>query len=181
MLSLDHLSQIITQLLANNGWMVYGGLFLIILAETGLVVTPFLPGDSLLFLYGSIAAMSSHPLNIWYLLILVLIAAILGDTINFSIGTRFGEYLTRRHPGLIKPKHREKTEEFFVRHGNLAIFWGRFIPIIRTIIPFTAGMGSMPYVCSSFITCWADLPGRRLLLARAGFSAAWPLSEATLI
>ncbi len=71
MLSLDHLSQIITQLLANNGWMVYGGLFLIILAETGLVVTPFLPGDSLLFLCGSIAAMSSHPLNIWYLLILV--------------------------------------------------------------------------------------------------------------
>lgn len=85
--------------------------------------------------------MSSHPLNIGYLLIPVAIA----DTINFSIGTQLGEYLTRRHPGLIKPKYREKTEEFFARHGNLAIFWGRFIPIIRTIIPFTAGMGSMPY------------------------------------
>lgn len=168
MLSLDHLSQIITQLLASNGWLVYGGLFLIILAETGLVVTPFLPGDSLLFLSGSIAAMASHPLNVWYLLILVMIAAILGDTINFAIGTRFGVYLTRRHPDLIKPKYRVKTEEFFMRHGNLAIFWGRFIPVIRTIIPFTAGMGSMPY--RTFIS-YNVLGG--IVWALLGIGAGW--------
>ncbi len=142
-LSIDHLLPL---MIAKYGALVYVGLFAVIFIETGLVVFPFLPGDSLLFLCGSIAAMATHTLNPIWLIVLLSIAAIVGDTINFEIGARFGHYLSSpRWQKWIKPKYMAEAQTFFDRHGSSAIFLGRFVPIIRTFIPFTAGISKMHY------------------------------------
>ncbi|GFH41103.1 VTT domain-containing protein [Lactococcus insecticola] len=138
---------LLPNLMATHGFLVYLLLFGIIFAETGLVVTPFLPGDSILFLAGSLAALSGG-LHLWLLLPTLMLAALLGDFTNFEIGKRFGHYLAAsdKFKKLIKPSYLEKSETFFEKHGDFAIVIGRFTPIIRTIIPFTAGIGKMPYV-----------------------------------
>lgn len=142
-LSIDHL---LPQLIAQYGNLVYLGLIAVVFIETGLVVFPFLPGDSLLFLCGSIAAMATHTLNPVLLIVVLSLAAILGDTVNFEIGARFGRHLTGPWwQRWIKPKYLEQAQAFFDRHGSSAIFLGRFVPIIRTFIPFTAGISHMPY------------------------------------
>lgn len=142
-----NLNQLLPGLIGRYGSWIYIGLFALIFIETGIVILPFLPGDSLLFLCGSLAAMSNHSLNIWILLLALSIAAVIGDSLNFEIGEHFGEYIMRneRLRRFIKPKYLRRSEIFFARHGKPAIFLGRFMPIIRTIIPFTAGVSHMKY------------------------------------
>jgi membrane-associated protein len=127
---------------AYGGW-TYGLLFLIIFCETGLVVTPFLPGDSLLFAAGAFAASGS--LSLPMLLVLLIVAAILGDSVNYSIGQFFGTRLLAMKRQVIKPRHIEITREFFEDYGAKTIVIARFVPIVRTFAPFVAGLGAMRY------------------------------------
>ncbi|MFT3992074.1 MAG: DedA family protein [Luteolibacter sp.] len=140
-----HLQDHLQDFTRNHGAWVYGLLFLIIFAETGLVVTPFLPGDSLLFAIGALAADASSGLNVWIAAAILLAAAILGDTVNYWIGHRFGGWVQRKFPKIVKPGHIAKTNEFFVRYGGKTIIIARFVPIIRTFAPFVAGSGQMSY------------------------------------
>jgi len=119
-------------------------LFCIIFCETGLVVTPFLPGDSLLFAAGAIAALGI--LNIWILVGLLCIAAILGDSVNYSLGKLLGGKVFERNYRLIKKEYLYRTQEFYEKHGGKTIIIARFVPIIRTFAPFIAGVGSMNYL-----------------------------------
>lgn len=126
-------------------------LFLIIFVETAAVVMPFLPGDSLLFAAGALAANPEMPFNIWIFLILFFFAAFLGDTSNFFIGHTAGYKLINHKffSKLIKPKHIEEAELYFEKNGSLAIILGRYIPIIRTFVPFVAGISQ--FSASDFI------------------------------
>ena len=141
-----HLDEYLAQIITDYGMWTYGILFVVIFVETGLVVMPFLPGDSLLFAAGTFAALGS--LNIWVLLGLLIAAAFLGDTVNYSIG----HYLGDRAYNIkwIKKEYLDKTHAFFEKHGGKAIFLARFVPIVRTFAPFVAGIGQMSY--SYFIT-----------------------------
>ena len=140
-LNLDkHLEAIVGQ----YGGLTYLVLFLIIFCETGLVVTPFLPGDSLLFAAGAIASLGS--LSVWWLLGILMVAAILGDTVNYWVGHFLGRrLLNARRFKVIKPEHLEYTHEFFEKYGGKTIIIARFVPIVRTLAPFVAGLGSMTY------------------------------------
>lgn len=120
-------------------------LFAIILFETGLVITPFLPGDSLLFAAGAMAALHPDSLNIVLLLILLSIAAVLGDTINYAIGRAVGPRAFGINAWFLKHEHLVKTQEFYDRHGGKTIVLARFVPIVRTFAPFVAGVGKMNY------------------------------------
>jgi len=137
-----HLDKYLAVIMQNYGLAVYPLLFLVVLFETGLVVTPFLPGDSLLFIAGTIA--SENLLNIGILFILFLAAAILGDSLNYTIGNLFGEKVFVKRK-LIKQEHLDKTKEFYKKYGGKTIFLGRFIPIVRTFAPFVAGVSKMNY------------------------------------
>src|SRR5512139_4028162 len=136
-----HLDEQLATIISNYGAWTYAILFLIIFMETGFVVTPFLPGDSLLFAAGSFAALGS--LNVWVLLILLSIAAVGGDTVNYWIG----HYLGDRAYNIkwIKREYLDRTHAFFEKHGGKTIFLARFVPIVRTFAPFVAGMGRMSY------------------------------------
>jgi membrane-associated protein len=138
-----HLDVHLGQIISDYGNLTYALLFLIIFVETGLVVTPFLPGDSLLFAVGAFAALGS--LNIFILLILLMAAAILGDTANYWIGHFFGERLVANPKIPIKKEHIERTQRFFAKHGGKTIILARFVPIVRTFAPFVAGIGEMHY------------------------------------
>jgi membrane-associated protein len=140
-----HLQDHLTEFTRNYGGLVYGLLFLVIFCETGLVVTPFLPGDSLLFAVGAIAADPKSGLNVWIAGAVMLVAAIIGDTVNYWIGRRFGHWLMRKFPKIVKPSHIAKTHEFFERYGGKTIIIARFVPIVRTFAPFVAGSGNMNY------------------------------------
>lgn len=125
---------------------VYAILFFIIFCETGLVVTPFLPGDSLLFLAGTITANEGNHLHIYWLLIILVAAAILGDAVNYSIGRKFGERLfSNPKSRIFKQEYLTKTHHFYEKHGGKTIIIARFVPIVRTFAPFVAGMGKMTY------------------------------------
>lgn len=133
-------------LVNTYGLWVYAILFLIIFCETGLVVTPFLPGDSLLFLVGTIAHRANNDLNIWALLLILIVAAILGDALNYTIGRMFGEKLfSNPNSKVFKQSYLEKTNLFYEKHGGKTIILARFVPIVRTFAPFVAGMGKMTY------------------------------------
>ena len=139
-----HIDQHLTELAAQYGVWIYGILFLIIFCETGLVVMPLLPGDSLLFAAGSIAAIGE--MNIHLMVVLLIIAAILGDAVNFMIGKFFGEKLfANPNSKIFKQSHLQKTQQFYAKHGGKTIILARFIPIVRTFAPFVAGMGHMSY------------------------------------
>ena len=139
-----HIDQHLTELAAQYGVWIYGILFLIIFCETGLVVMPLLPGDSLLFAAGSIAAIGE--MNIHLMVVLLIIAAILGDAVNFMIGKFFGEKLfANPNSKIFKQSHLQKTQQFYAKHGGKTIILARFIPIVRTFAPFVAGMGHMTY------------------------------------
>ncbi len=140
-----HLPDHLRDFISAHGTLVYGLLFLIIFCETGLVITPFLPGDSLLFAIGAIAADPTSNLNIWLAAIILLVAAILGDTVNYWIGRKFGGWMMRTFPKVVKPSHIKKTTEFFDRYGGKTIIIARFVPIVRTFAPFVAGTGEMDY------------------------------------
>jgi len=139
-----HLNRHLDQLVADYGAWVYGLMFLIVFCETGLVVTPFLPGDSLLFAAGALAA--SGRMNIGLLIGLLTLAAIVGDSVNYWIGRTTGEGLQQRYPRLIRREHLDKTHAFFERYGGKTIIIARFVPIVRTFAPFVAGAGHMTYV-----------------------------------
>lgn len=128
-------------LIQNYGNFIYVLLFFIVFMETGFVLTPFLPGDSLLFISGTFAAIGS--LNVYFLFLILSVAAILGDTVNYWIGYHFGEKVFSK---FIKSEHLEKTNLFFRNHGKKTIILARFVPTVRTFAPFVAGVGKMNYL-----------------------------------
>jgi membrane-associated protein len=140
-----HLQDHLYTLTRDNGPWVYAILFGIIFAETGLVVTPFLPGDSLIFAVGAVAANPQSGLNLWVAAAVMVVAAVLGDTVNYSIGRFAGQFLARRFPRIIRPEYLEKTHRFFETYGGKTVILARFVPIVRTFAPFVAGMGAMDY------------------------------------
>jgi membrane-associated protein len=141
-LHLDH--HLVEMLVRFDVW-IYALLFLVIFAETGLVVTPFLPGDSLLFGAGALAAVdATHTLRLVALLPLLAAAAILGNTANYWIGRYLGKRAESRLHRFFKAAHLKRAEEFFARHGAMAVVLSRFVPIVRTFTPFAAGLGHMP-------------------------------------
>lgn len=138
---------------ANHGPWIYGLLFLIVFCETGLVVLPLLPGDSLLFTAGLLAGNPANQLEVWLVIVLLVLAALLGDNTNYMIG----KFLAKKGEGAklfglftIKKEYIQKTETFYEKHGSVAIIIARFVPIVRTFAPFVAGVGSMKY--SKYIT-----------------------------
>lgn len=139
-----HLDRYLGGFLHDYGAWIYVLLFVIVFAETGLVVTPFLPGDSLLFVAGALAATGG--MDVSWLMILLIVAAFCGDNTNYWIGHHIGPRVFRNHESrLLNPKHLEKAQEFYIRHGAKTVVIGRFLPIIRTFAPFVAGIGRMPY------------------------------------
>lgn len=137
-----HLDKYLGTVINNYGFETYLILFVIIFLETGLVVTPFLPGDSLIFAASAFAAMGM--LNIYVLIGILMAAAILGDTSNYEIGRLFGNKIVKRGK-LIKQEHLDKTHKFYEKYGGKTIIFARFIPIVRTLAPFVAGIGKMNY------------------------------------
>lgn len=141
-----HIDVHLAELVAQYGIWIYAILFLILFCETGLVVTPFLPGDSLLFLAGALAALPGNDLNVHLMVTLLVIAAILGDAVNYTIGRLFGEKLfSNPNSKIFRRSYLDKTHAFYDRHGGKTIILARFVPIVRTFAPFVAGMGHMSY------------------------------------
>ena len=140
-----HLQDHLNDFTRHYGILVYALLFTIVFCETGLVVTPFLPGDSLLFAVGAIAADPKSGLNLWIAALVLLVAAITGDTLNYWIGRRFGGWAVRTFPRIIKQSHLDQTSQFFLKYGGKTIIIARFVPIVRTFAPFVAGSGRMDY------------------------------------
>lgn len=139
-----HLDKYLQVLVQDYGAWIYLILFVIIFCETGLVVTPFLPGDSLLFVAGALAAAGG--MNVHLMVGLLIVAAILGDAVNYAVGRYFGPKIFHYEGSrILNPRHLEKTHAFYERHGGKTIIIARFIPIIRTYAPFVAGIANMPY------------------------------------
>jgi membrane-associated protein len=149
-----HVDRHLLELVADYGVWIYAILFLIVFAETGLVVTPFLPGDSLLFAAGALGATGA--LNVWLAAALLLVAAITGDAVNYAVGRSVGHRvieLSRTNPRWgrwINPAYIARAHEFFERRGGKAIVLGRFVPIVRTFVPFVAGAAEMSYSAFAF-------------------------------
>ncbi|MBK5211620.1 MAG: DedA family protein [Coriobacteriia bacterium] len=139
-----HIDVHLGTMMAEYGVWIYAIIFLLVVLETGLVVTPFLPGDSMLFAAGSLAAMGH--MDFWLLLLIMPLAAIIGDASNYMIGKYFGSKLIERDNNrFIKKKHIDDTQKFFVKHGGKTIIIARFMPFVRTFAPFIAGVGHMSY------------------------------------
>jgi len=138
-----HLDQHLGELVRTYGVWTYAILTLVVFLETGVVITPFLPGDSLLFAAGAIAATGG--LNVWILFALLASAAVVGDTLNYWIGNRIGHRAFSGNIRFLKREHLVRTHAFYERHGGKTIFLARFLPIIRTFAPFVAGIGEMSY------------------------------------
>jgi membrane-associated protein len=144
-----HLDKHLTEFVTTYGTWVYAVLFLIIFAETGLVVTPLLPGDSLLFAAGALAATGA--LDPWLLLVLLIVAAVLGDAVNYAAGRFIGPRIFTATDQasfwhrVLNRQHLDQTHAFFERYGGKAVILGRFVPIVRTFVPFVAGAGAMTY------------------------------------
>jgi len=134
-----HLGAIVT----DYGAWTYAILFLIIFAETGLVVTPFLPGDSLLFAAGALAANGS--MNVWFLALILFVAAVIGDSVNYAIGARLGVRVFKDDARVLKTEYLRRTEKFYEKYGGKTIVIARFVPIVRTYAPFVAGCSRMHY------------------------------------
>lgn len=143
-----HLDKYLNVILQNYGMWTYALIFLIVFCETGLVVTPFLPGDSILFATGALASIGS--LKIFLLFMVFYLSAVIGDTVNYHIGQKIGSnILDKEDVKYINKEYLKKAHSFYEKHGSMTIVVGRFIPIIRTFVPFVAGIGEMSY--SKFI------------------------------
>ena len=140
-----HIDKHLQEIVSNYQTWTYLILFLIIFCETGLVVTPFLPGDSLLFAAGTIAAMPGEPLSIYAVIIILILAAFSGDNTNYFIGKFLGHKVYEKNYKLIKREYLDRTHVFYEKHGRITIIIARFMPIIRTFAPFVAGVGTMRY------------------------------------
>ena len=140
-----HIDHHLVEIVSDYKTWTYLILFLIIFAETGLVVTPFLPGDSLLFAAGAIIAKPDTGLNVFFMFVLLCVAAILGDLVNYHIGKYIGPRAFSGKYKLLKVDYLNKTQAFYNKHGGKTIIYARFIPIIRTFAPFVAGVGTMSY------------------------------------
>ena len=141
-----HLDKHLFDIVQEYGTLTYLILFLIVFTETGLVIMPLLPGDSLLFAAGALAANPDTGLNVWLIIIILIIAALLGDNVNYFMGKKFGGEIKKRERILfLKREYLEKTEAFYEKHGGSTVIMARFIPIVRTVAPFVAGAGSMNY------------------------------------
>jgi membrane-associated protein len=138
-----HVDVYLAHITLQYGAWTYAILFAIVFAETGLVVTPFLPGDSLLFAAGAVCALGT--MNVWVLIGLLIVAAVIGDAVNYSVGNAFGHRVLQWKNSIIKPEHIQKTHNFYEKHGTKTIILARFVPIVRTFAPFVAGMGQMTY------------------------------------
>ena len=144
-----HLDTHLTEFVSTYGAWVYALLFAVVFAETGLVVTPILPGDSLLFAAGALAATGALDINL--LLVLLVIAAVLGDAVNYAIGRAIGPRIFRSvdrtsfWQRALNREHLDRTHRFFEKYGGKAVVLGRFVPIVRTVVPFVAGAGAMTY------------------------------------
>jgi membrane-associated protein len=146
-----HIDRYLGIFIQQYGTLTYAILFVVIFCETGLVVTPFLPGDSLLFAAGALAAIdSSGTLNVFFLFAILAAAAVLGDTVNYLIGAKFGVKLFDYNIPFLKKEYLDRTYEFYEKYGGKTIILARFVPIVRTFAPFVAGVGRMNY--SRFIT-----------------------------
>jgi membrane-associated protein len=143
---LRHLDQHLAEWSQAMGGWLYLALFAVIFAETGLVVTPFLPGDSLLFAVGALVALPESGLSIWLMMPLLFVAAVIGDAVNYAVGRRLGpKVFTAEGSWLLNKKHLARTQEFYERYGGKTIIIARFVPIVRTFAPFVAGIGQMSY------------------------------------
>lgn len=155
-----HLDRHLVELLARYDLWIYPILFAVIFAETGLVVTPFLPGDSLLFAVGALAAVdTSGTLSAPWVIVLLGAAAVLGNIVNYSIGRAIGPPAFSGRYRWLRVEYLKRTEEFFRRHGGMAILLSRFMPIIRTCAPFVAGIARMPYARFLAYNFAGALPG----------------------
>jgi membrane-associated protein len=142
-----HIDEHLMAMVSNYGLYVYAILFLIVFVETGFIVMPLLPGDSLLFAAGAIAAATGNDgLNVWIIMPLLIVAALLGDNVNYFVGKFFSDQIKKRERILFfKREYITQTEAFYEKYGRQAIIMARFVPIVRTIAPFVAGAGNMPY------------------------------------
>lgn len=141
-----HLDQHLNEWAGLMGPWLYLALFLVVFCETGLVVTPFLPGDSLLFAVGALAASEGSPIHAGLIAVVLIVAAILGDAVNYTIGHKIGpKVFSKEDSWLLNKKHLLKTQAFYDKHGGKTIIFARFIPIVRTFAPFVAGIGKMQY------------------------------------
>lgn len=140
-----HLDKHLNDWAAQLGGGLYGILFLIVFCETGLVVTPFLPGDSLLFAVGALSATEGSTISLPLVMALLFVAAVLGDAVNYSIGRKIGARAFSESSRLLNKKHLLRTQAFYEKHGGKTIIMARFVPIVRTFAPFVAGVGQMEY------------------------------------
>ena len=139
-----HIDKYLSLFIQQYGALTYAILFIVIFCETGLVVTPFLPGDSLLFAAGALAAIdTSGTLNVFFLFAILAAAAVLGDTVNYLIGAKYGVKLFDYKIPFLKKEHLDRTYEFYEKYGGKTIILARFVPIVRTFAPFVAGVGRM--------------------------------------
>ena len=175
-----HFDKHLLEFVRLYGTWVYGILFAIVFAETGLVVTPFLPGDSLLFAAGALAGAGG--LNIWICGVLLLTAAILGDAVNYAIGRYVGprafsatDTSSWMHK-LLNRQHLQRAHEFFERYGGKAVVLGRFVPIVRTFVPFVAGAGAMTYATFAFYNVTGAI-----LWVGACMGAGWLFGQTPLV
>lgn len=158
-----HIDKYLQVIFQDYGVWIYGILFAIIFVETGLVVMPFLPGDSLLFATGALIK-ATNELNIWIMGTLLFVAAVLGDTANYFVGKKLGKAVFERESKWIKKEYLLRTQAFYDKHGGKAIIFARFVPIVRTFAPFVAGVGTMNYskfllynIVGGFVWVWSFL------------------------
>lgn len=140
-----HLDRALVDLVHNYGTWTYLVLFLIVFTETGVIVFPFLPGDSLLFAAGALAARPETGLSVWILIPLLIAAAFTGDNVNYAVGDYLGPRVFREDLRFMKRKYLDQTQAFYAKHGGKTIIMARFVPIVRTFAPFVAGVGTMTY------------------------------------